>query len=53
MFARHYIAHTYISPDVDLEVHIVFIHLKEGMSSAQCSMRLKKIAEDLVLLVPS
>ena len=30
MFARHYIAHTCISLDVDLELHMVFVRLKEG-----------------------
>ena len=53
MIARHYMVHTYISLDVDRELHVVFVRLKEGMSSVQCSMRLKKIAEGLVLLVPS
>ena len=46
------IAHACISLDVDRDV--VLIRLKEGMSSVQCSMRLKKIAEDLgATLVPS
>ena len=49
MFASHYIAHTRISLDVNLELHIVFIRLKEGMFSAQCSMHLKKVAEGLAL----
>ena len=49
MFVFCYIAHMRISLDVDLEVHMVFVRLKEGMSSAQCSMRLKEVAEGLAL----
>ena len=53
MFACHYIAHVHISLDIDHELQVVFVHLKEGMSSAQCSMRLKKVAEGFSTLVPS
>ena len=49
MFARGYIAHARFSLDVDCELHVVFVRLKEGMSSAQYSMRLKKVAEGLAL----
>ena len=49
MFVSHYIAHTRISLDVDCELHVVFVRLKEGMSSLQCSISLKKVAEDLAL----
>ena len=48
MFACHYIAHVRISLDIDLELHVVFVCMKEGMFPAQCSMRLKKVAEGLV-----
>ena len=43
VFASHYIVHARISLDVDLELYVVFVRLKEGMFSAQCSM--KKVAE--------
>ena len=36
---RHYIAHVHISLDVDLELHVVLVRPKKGMSSAQSSMR--------------
>ena len=50
VFACHYtIAHARISLEVDLELHVVFVRSKEGMSSAQCSIRLKKVAEGLAL----
>ena len=42
-------AHTRISLDVDLELHVVFVRLKEGVSLVQRSMRLKKAAEGLAL----
>ena len=35
--------------DVDLDLHVMFIRLKEGISSAQSSMHLKKVAEGLAL----
>ena len=41
------IAHARISLDVDGELQVVFVRLKEAMSSAQCSMRLRKVAEGL------
>ena len=53
MLALRYIAHVRISLDVDRELQVVFVHLKEGMSSAQCSMHLKKVAEGFSTLVPS
>ena len=40
----------HISLDVDRELQVVFVRLKEGIPSVQCSMRLKKIAEGLALL---
>ena len=43
------IAHTRISLDVDCELQVVFVRLKEGMSSAQYFMRLKKVAKGLAL----
>ena len=43
MFVRHYIVHVRVSLDVDLELRVVFACLKEVMSSAQCSMRLKYV----------
>ena len=49
MFALRYIVHVRISLDVDSELQVVFVRLKEGMFSAQCSMRLKKVAEGLAL----
>ena len=49
VFARRYIAYVCISLDVDRKLHVVFVRLKEGMSSAQCSMRLIKVAEGLAL----
>ena len=49
MFVHRYITHVHISLDIDRELHVVFVRLKEGMSSAQCSMCLKKVAEGLAL----
>ena len=48
-FARRSIVHVRISLGVDRKLQVVFICLKESMSSAQCSMRLKKVAECLAL----
>ena len=50
VFACHHnIAHVRILLEVVLELHVVFVRSKEGMSSAQCSMHLKKVAEGLAL----
>ena len=49
VFACHYVAHMRISLDGDLELLVVFVRLKEGMPSVQCSMCLKKVAEGLAL----
>ena len=50
VFAHHHnIAHTCISLEVVLELHVVFVRSKEGLSSAQCSMHLKKVPEGLAL----
>ena len=43
---RHYMVHARISLDVDLELHVVFVSPKKGMSSAQSSMRLKKVCPE-------
>ena len=49
VFVRRYIVHAHISLDIDGKLQVVSVRLKEGMSSEQCSMHLKKVAEGQAL----